>query len=474
MSETRVQPDSPGGFRDYLPRQMQVRQRVFATIREVFERFGFDPLETPAMEYKEVLFGDKPPDTSVYRVKRTHGETDADDARDILLRYDLTVPLARIIARYPDLPRPFKRYHCGSVWRGEKPQVGRYREFIQFDADSVGTASMVADAEIIWLMHETLRALGIANFNVRFNNRKVLNGLAVYAGFPETDIMEVLRTLDKLDKIGEDAVLKQLGDPVKPKLTRDEYAAMTPQESEAYDKADYGLGLSVEAVARIKAFLAISGTTDEVLAQVDQLARGIPIMENGVTELSEIVVCLRSIGVPEERWSVDLSVARGLDYYTGPVFEAVLTDLPNIGSVFSGGRYDNLVNRFMPDSTPATGASIGVDRLFAALEQLEMANAPPTIVQALVTVMDPTLMNKYLTMVRDLRDAGVRTSIYFGQDMAFKAQMAFATKQEISVVVICGTREIADGTVQVRDMRTRTQVAVSRTALVERVCSLLS
>ena len=283
MSKTQISAERPGGFRDYLPGQVQFRLKMIETIRGVFERFGFEPLETSAIEYFDVLTGgDDMFDMALYEAKRTRGERLADDVRRTALRFDLTVPLARVVAEYGDLlPRPFKRYQVGNVWRGEKPQAGRFREFMQFDADTVGTASMMADAEIVWLMYETLKALGVERFVVRFNNRKILNGLPAYVGFPDADTNEVLRILDKSEKIGAEEIRAQLIAAPKPVMTREEVQeydrwlwSLSPEDQEKEKNRVYGPGLSEEAADRVMAFVAITGSTDEILDKNVDIGRG--------------------------------------------------------------------------------------------------------------------------------------------------------------------------------------------------------
>lgn len=492
QKRAKVSSELPGGFRDYLPPEMIARQRMIATIREVFERFGFDPLGTPGMEHRLTLTGREPLKMVIYDA-RLSGERlnfDADDPYRTALRFDLTVPLARVVAKYigSGIRLPFRRYQVGDVWRGEKPQAGRFREFMQFDADVVGTATPVADAEIIALMVATMRALGIGRFEVRFNNRKILNGLPAYAGFDAALAPEALRVIDKLPKIGRDAVLRELQRSPKGAQEASPEATVGAENEEA----KYGLGLSLETTERIGAFLDLAGTTEELLGRYAAMFAGIEIAEAGIRELREIVAALRAMKVPEGTWRLDPSLARGLGYYTGPVFETFLLGedgqpltitrkdeetgeevVERLGSVFSGGRYDDLVNRFMEGSIPATGASVGVDRLFVALDKLGKVPKVPTLAQVLVTVMDPGAMPEYLAMAGELRNAGLRTILWVGEEPAFKAQLAYATAQEIPVMVLAGEREWAAGTVAVKDMRKREQRTVPRKELVGAVKAAL-
>jgi len=485
---TKVKPELPGGFRDYLPREMIARQRMLDVIRRTYGLFGFDPIETPGMEYRRVLTGEDSDFRMTIYETRTSGSHDiTDDPDRTALRFDHTVPLARVVAANmggaaegaEKFRLPFKRYAAGNVWRGEKPQAGRFREFMQFDADIVGSASPYADAEIIALMVETMRALDIEHFVVRFNNRKLLNGLSAYAGFDLALAPEVLRVIDKLPKIGRAAVLRELAKPA-----RDAQLAEGPLyggdlEGAENEETACGLGLAQDVVERIGAFLDLTGTTDELLDQASALFSGQAIAEDGIRELRAIVAALRAMAVDERCWAFDLSIARGLAYYTGPVFETFITNpdgtnIEGFGSVFSGGRFDDLVDRFGAGSIPATGASIGVDRLFDYLVRLGKVVVQPTLAQVLVTVMDQAAMPEYLAMTGELRAAGFRTILWIGSESAFKSQMAYARGQEIPVVVIAGEREFADGKVAVRDMDAREQREYPRGELVEVVRRILA
>lgn len=456
----KVKPVSPGGMRDYFPGEMIFRNRVIAVIRQQLEGFGFDPLETPALERTEVLTGGNPDFAmSIYRaeiVQRGQSQEEGiSDDRETSLRFDLTVPLARLVAANPDkIVLPFKRYQIGQVWRGEKPQVGRYREFMQFDFDTVGASSMLADAEVIQTMSAILRALGIERFMVRFNNRKVLNGLSEVAGFAGDKMNGVLRVLDKLDKIGLEAVVTEL----------------RREPDNKFDES--ALNLDEPAIAKILAFLELSGDTDALLAELPIFFANSPTGLAGIEELAQIVGYLRSAGLSETHWKIDLSVARGLEYYTGPVFETILLDLPEIGSVISGGRFDELVTRFTENGIPATGASVGVDRLFVALEKLNLVPKQETTVQVLVTVLDKKLRKEYIVIAQQLRDAGINTSVYLG-DEPLKAQLAYATKRAIPVVVIVGQDEIEAGTITVKDMRKRCQEAIPRVEIISYIQQVL-
>lgn len=448
MKKKRITPEVAAGFKDYLPEDMIPRQRMLDTIRGVFERFGFVPLDTPAIEKEEILTGGE--ENFRMQIFRTNVQVGWDT---LALRFDLTVPLARVIAQYPnEVKKPFKRYQVGKVWRAEKPQAGRYREFIQFDADTVGSSSMMADAEIVAIMYATMKALGVNDFRIRVNNRKVLNGLPAFAGFPEEKIADVLRTIDKLDKQGWESVREELCNSVEKE----------------------GCGLGEKSADEIKRFLDIRGSSNEnILTEVEKLMGSVPVVMEGVRELRAIVENVTVLGVPDDMWAIDLSVARGLGYYTGPVFETILTKLPNFGSVFSGGRYDGLVERFSDVSIPATGASVGVDRLFAAMQELGLISAQKTVTQVIILNFDAKCEGYVQEIATFVRDGGVSAEIYFGNESTIKGQLAFALNAEVPVIIIAGSNEKEKGTVQVKDPRARTQDEVRKEELLSKLREVL-
>lgn len=425
-----IDPGLAGGFRDYLPEDMIPRQKMFDTIRNVFERFGFLPLDTPGIEREEILTGGDP--NFRMQIFKT-GLRESDEG--LALRFDLTVPLARVVSLYSDkLEKPFKRYQVGKVWRGEKPQAGRFREFVQFDADIVGSNRASADAEIIALMYETLTALNIGQFRIRINNRKILNGLSSFAGYDPALNVDVLRAIDKLDKIRWEGVSEELTQK----------------------------GLTTVQIDKLEQFINLKGeSAREILADLLVLMSESPEAVKGISELQEITNCLDSLSIPPGSWQIDLSVARGLGYYTGPVFEAILLDLPGIGSVFSGGRYDDLVSRFGNQNIPATGASVGVDRLFAAMETLLLLKKEKTVVKATILNFDKNAEDYCQMIVTSLRKQGIASEIYLGKEVMLKGQLSYAIKQEIPVVIIAGGNEKGNKTAQIKDMRKRVQTEVS-------------
>ncbi len=446
--DERIKPTQPGGFNDYHPALMIARSRMIDTIRRTYELFGFQPLDTPCVEFAEVLLGEG-------------GETDKEvfflvspeEDKELALRFDLTVPLARYVAANTELLLPFKRYQLGTVFRGEKPQAGRFRQFMQIDADIIGARTGLADAEIIAVTVAAMESLGVERFVVRVNDRQIHDGLAEAVGvqargaLPRGEMVnELLRVLDKLDKIGRPAVRAEL--------------ARKPEHEN-----DRALELSPDQIALVDRFLDIAGDNAAKLTQVGELIRG-DAGRQGVTELGEILGYLQDLGVAENRVQVDLTVARGLTYYTGPVLETTLLDLPEIGSVASGGRYDDMVGRFHANPIAAVGTSIGLDRLFDALGKLKLVPLVESEVDALVVVFDPKLRSRYLQIVGQLRRAGVSAEIYLGSDTGFKAQMRYGLRKGVKYLVICGEDEMAKGGVQVKDLAARQQEFVQADELI--------
>ena len=428
--QKRVKPELPGGFRDYGPADAIQRSKMIQTIRKTFEDFGFDPLETPAVERTEVLTGgEKESGKIIFNVKGSQESfgKDQDKKSDSSLRFDLTVPLARFIAANPEIPKPFKRYQIGSVWRGESPQAGRYREFMQADVDIVGASGAEADAEIVAVFYNVLKNLGVSDFRIKMNSRKILNGLSAYAGFPEKKLFDVLRIIDKKDTIGDAGVKKAL-------------------EKEFGEKAS----------EKIAEFI-----------KNPQVARNARTVQEGLADLEAIFSTARGLGVEESKMEIDYLIVRGLGYYTGFVFETVLPAVSGIGSIVAGGRYDNLVLQFTGQPIPAVGASLGVDRLYAALEKLGVLKKKRTTVRALLMNLSPQLREKYIELLRDLRAANVNTSFYLGDDTAFQAQLAYAVKMEIGYVIIYGENEKAKGVFALKNLVTREQREVSKEELIK-------
>ena len=456
MAKVKKQPrpkaETPKGFRDYFGADVTARSEMLQNIAQVYHRYGFDALETSAVETVEALGKFLPdvdrPNEGVFAWQEDEGDW-------LALRYDLTAPLARVYAQFRnDLPLPYRRYAMGPVWRNEKPGPGRFRQFYQCDADTVGAASVAADAEICAMLSDTLEVAGIprGDYIVRVNNRKVLNGVMQVAGVldpsdPEKFAAErgiVLRAIDKLDRLGLDGVRALLG---------------AGRKDASGDFTD-GAGLGPEQAEIVMAFMTAKAPTAEAtLATLGGLVQGAPVGIEGVQELETMAELLAAQGYAADQIDIDPSVVRGLGYYTGPVFEAELTfeildekgRKRQFGSVAGGGRYDDLVKRFTGQSVPATGVSIGVDRLLAALREKGRmgAQAQGPVV---VTVMDRDRMADYQTIVAELRAAGIRAEVYLGNPKNFGNQLKYADRRNAPIAVIEGVEEKERGVIQVKDL----------------------
>ena len=460
----RPKAETPKGFRDYFGAEVTQRTEMLRKIAGVYHRYGFDALESSGVETVEALGKFLPdvdrPNAGVFAWQE---DADADKPGDWLaLRYDLTAPLARVYAQHQnDLPKPYRRYAMGPVWRNEKPGPGRFRQFYQCDADTVGAPSVAADAEICAMLADCLETVGIprGDYVVRVNNRKVLNGVMEVAGLAGEDKAAergiVLRAIDKLDRLGLDGVRALLG---------------AGRKDESGDFTD-GAGLSGEQADVIIGFMNAKAADNATTVQnLMGLVSGSQIGQDGVQELREIEKLLAAGGYGPDRIEIDPSVVRGLGYYTGPVFEAELTfDIQdekgrtrNFGSVAGGGRYDDLVKRFTGQAVPATGISIGVDRLLAALHakgRLESAAEGPVV----VTVMDKARMAEYQAMVAELRQAGIRAEVYLGNPKNFGNQLKYADRRGSPVAVIAGGDEFDSDVVQIKDLILGAQIAENAT-----------
>jgi len=436
----KVEPRILKGFRDYPPEQEIARQRLLEKTRTIYERHGFLPLQTPALEYAETLLGG---DYTTDNLKELFGFHGPDEV-DMALRYEFTVSLARYIACNPELALPFRRYQYGPVWRVDKPGPGRYREFMQCDFDIVGTSSMLADAEIISVMVEVLDYLGIKNFVVRYSNRKILNGLAKFAGIPDEKITDVFRVIDKLEKQGREAVLLELG----------------PGRTDKSGDKIPGLNLSEKQIGLLNDFLHIAQDSgSDKLAEAERLLGNIEISKQGIDELREIQQYLIQMGTAPDKTQIDITIVRGLGYYTGPVYETTLLSLPEYGSVFSGGRYDNLIERFSNKSLPATGTSFGVDRMLAALIELKAVELKRATSGVLVTTMDKARIADYIAIVNEIRSAGINAELFMGETKNLNKQLRYADRVGIPLAVIAGSDEFDSGTVTIKDLRVGSEVA---------------
>ena len=448
---TRPQARLVKGFRDIEAAELRRLEGMIAKIREVYERYGFEPLETPAFEYTDALGKFLPdqerPNAGVF------SQTDEDD-QWMSLRYDLTAPLARYVAQnFERLPKPYRRYAYGSVYRNEKPGPGRYRQFTQFDADTVGTDNIAADAEMCMLAADTLEALGVkrGDYLVKVSNRKLLDGLMGANGLagPENAQrrMIVLRAIDKFDRLGLEGVVLLLG---------------PGRKDESGDFAQ-GAGLPDRAINKIINCINCGESKSRhpvaVLANLEDEIGDSEIGRTGIEELKSLISLTSQIEHSEDRIRIDPSVIRGLEYYTGPVFEAELTFEVNdehgkpvrFGSVGGGGRYDDLIARFTGERVPATGFSIGVSRLAAALALLERDTAKPALGPVVVLIMDKPEIARYQALTQTLRNAGIRAEMYLG-DKGMKPQMKYADKRGAAVVVIQGSRERESGEVVLKDL----------------------
>jgi len=395
------------------------RERLIETARRVYRSYGFSPIDTPALEYLEILAGKGSEETDKQLYKfQDHG------GRWVGMRFDLTVPLARFAAQHINqLGIPLKRYHIATVWRGENTQRGRYREFMQCDFDTIGTRSSAADIETALVIHDLFRQIGFAEFTIRANNRMVLTGLLERLDLADR-AAAVLRALDKLAKIGPDRVAKEMIST----------AGATEQQAQEV------LELS-----------NIHGTNDEVLQQVDSLVAGSQTGQEGVGRLKELIDAVAAAGMPGERLKIDLSIARGLDYYTGTVFETFLDALPGIGSVCSGGRYDNLAELYTAQQLPGIGASLGLDRLLSAMEELGMVEKVATLAPVLLTYFDKTRLHDYLRLATAIRAAGIGVEV-FPEPKKLGQQLKYADRRGFRVALIAGDNEFTAGACQVKDL----------------------
>lgn len=432
--QQRIKPQLVKGMRDQLGEPILRRQEMLDRIRSVFERFGYRPLETPVVEFAGTLTGSKAGETS-QRIFTWHHE---EDQVDLGLRFDLTVPLARFVAGNPHLRRPFKRYQTGSVFRVDKPGAGRFREFTQFDIDCVGTPSMLADAEILVAMGTVLEELGLPEYTLRWNHRGVLNAALARAGIDAAQSVAVIRVLDKEDKIGVAGVRLELG------------PGRVDEESGAKIE---GLGLPDPQIDDLMEFLDLSAADDDALiAAITAHLSSAPGADDALREVADLRAFVTALGAPTSRVRFAPRLARGMDYYTGPIFEATLDALPHFGSIMGGGRYNELVSRFSGEQLPAVGASIGVDRLLAALEEAGHAPGRGSVTDVLVTTMDKNLLPEYLKLVSELRGAGFNAEIYLKPKARLGDQLKYASDWDIRFAVIMGEDEIASGEVTVKDL----------------------
>ena len=428
---SKVQPRTLSGFMELMPARQIQFDRMMAVLRESYSLYGFTPLDTPIIEASEVLLakGGGETEKQIYRFQK--GDS------DLSLRFDLTVPLAKYVAQYSNqLAYPFRRFQIGKVYRGERAQRGRFREFYQADIDVIGDGKLDIsnDAEIPAIIYRTFTAMGLKRFQIRVNNRKVLNGF--YAMLDLThESGAIMRTVDKLDKIGA-AQVKEL-------LMSEE------------------IGLTADQAGEIMRFIAIDGSNEEVLQALEGYRGRHPLFDEGLDELTTVARYLSAFGVPQENFKVDLTIARGLNYYTGTVYETTMLDHPEIGSICSGGRYDNLAEYYTDKKLPGVGISIGLTRLFFVLEDQGYLNDQLNTAPADVLILPMTEdLSAAIALATQLRNAGVRTQLY-GEQKKFKQKMSYADKLGVPYVIFLGEEEISSGVVAVKNMRTGEQVKLS-------------
>ncbi len=434
----KIKPRTLSGFMELQPDKQVQMDKMRAVLAETYARYGFTPLDTPAIEAAEVLLAKGGGETEKQIYRFTKGDS------DLALRFDLTVPLAKYVAaNYGQLTFPFRRYQIGKVWRGERAQRGRFREFYQADIDIIGDGALdiLNEAEIPAIIYDTFTRLGLHRFRIRVNNRKVLNGFFAILGLSE-QAGDVLRTIDKLDKIGADKVRALLTDTC---------------------------GVTVEQADEILRFIACPGTSADKLAFLEQYRGRNETFDTGLDELRTVVGYLPAFGVPEENFELDLTIARGLDYYTGTVYETVLLDHPEVGSICSGGRYDDLAGYYTNKSLPGVGISIGLTRLFYILQEQNMISDAVLTAPADVLILPMTDdLSAAVSLASMLRAGGLRVQLY-SEKKKFKAKIGYADKLGIPFVIFLGEDEIAQNVCALKNMDTGEQEAVTQAAALETI-----
>ena len=417
----RVEPRTLAGFMELLPNEQILFNQMKETIEKTYQRYGFLPLDTPIIELSEVLLAKAGGETEkqIYRFEK--GDT------DLSLRFDLTVPLAKYVAKnYGNLSFPFRRYQIGKVYRGERAQKGRYREFYQCDIDIIGDGELdiINDAELPSVIYTLFKELGFDDFTIKINNRKLLNGLFESLS-QNIESIEILRIIDKIEKIGKDAVISEL------------------------EK----LGLNNEDINKIIKFIEIDGTTDEKLEKIENLEIENETYKNGLNEIKEVIKYVRIFGIPEQNFRLDLTIARGLDYYTGTVYETFLNNYRELGSVCSGGRYENLAQYYTDKKLPGVGVSIGLTRLFYKLNELKLINVKQKSISKILIIPMIEDLEIPIKLATKLRNLNISTQIYLN-DKKLKAKLKYADKLEIPYVILIGEDEIKENKVKLKNMKT--------------------
>ncbi len=433
-----IEPRTLAGFMELLPNEQILFEQMKQTIEKTYQRFGFLPLDTPILELSEVLLAKAGGETEKQIYRFTKGDT------DISMRFDLTVPLAKYVAKnYGNLSFPFRRYQIGKVYRGEKTQKGRFREFYQCDIDIIGDGELgiVNDAEIPSVIYNLISDLGFNDFTICINNRKVLNGLFREVN-QEQNAVDIMRTIDKLAKIGKEKVVEELKE----------------------------IGVDDQAIERILTFIEIDGTTDEKISKLENLGILNEMFTQGLEELKQVVKYIRIFGVPDTHFKIDLTIARGLDYYTGTVYETFLNDYKELGSVCSGGRYENLAEYYTDKKLPGVGISIGLTRLFYKLNELQLIKTDKYSMSDILIIPMTEDMTKSIELASDLRKEGINTEVYLN-DKKLKAKFKYADKLKIPYVAVIGEDEISSNTVKVKNMETGEETPTELDA--KKICEVI-
>ena len=428
MANNKIEPRTLAGFMELLPNEQILFNQMKEKIQKSYEKFGFLPLNTPIVELADVLLAKAGGETEKQIYRFNKGEN------DLALRFDLTVPLAKYVAmHYGELSFPFKRYQIGKVYRGERPQKGRFREFYQCDIDIIGDTELnnLYDAELPNVIYTTFQELGFSDFTIHINNRKILNGLFSSLNLTEVST-DIMRIIDKIAKIGEENVIKELSD----------------------------LGVSSDAISKIMNFIAISGSNDEKLNALDNIGITDELFVKGLSELKEVVNCIRLFGMSENNFMIDLTIARGLDYYTGTVYETFLNDYPELGSVCSGGRYDNLAEYYTDKKLPGVGISIGLTRLFYKLNELQALKFDKKSIADVLVVSASDDISVCLPIATKLRNSDINTEVYM-ENKKIKAKFKYADKLSVPFVIVIGETELETNTVSLKNMFTGEQLQIS-------------
>ena len=424
----KTEPRTLSGFMELLPNEQILFEQMKQTIEDTYKQYGFLPIDTPIIELSEVLLAKAGGETEkqIYRFQK--GDT------DLSLRFDLTVPLAKYVAKnYGNLSFPFRRYQIGKVYRGERTQKGRFREFYQCDIDIIGDGelSILNDAELPSIIYTIFKKLGFKDFTIRMNNRKLLNGVFEEIGQKDKS-SEILRIIDKIEKIGKDAVIEELTN----------------------------IGIETENIKKIIQFIEIDGTNQEKLQKLEELKIQNEQFKKGLEEIKQVIQYVGIFGVPEQNYQLDLTIARGLDYYTGTVYETFLNDYRELGSVCSGGRYENLADYYTDKKLPGVGISIGLTRLFYKLNELNLIKANQKSISQILIIPMVENLEKPITLATELRNLGIKTEIYLS-DKKLKAKMKYADKLQIPYVIVIGEDEIQNQKVNIKNMQTGEETTVA-------------